>query len=93
MTDSSTITVEVTYARSDEQALIELKVNEGATVSDAIALSKITDKFPEIDLEKNKVGIFGKKTTLETKLNEFDRVEIYRPLIADPKAAAKRKKD
>ena len=93
MTENSTITVEVAYARSDEQALIELQVNAGATVSEAIALSKVTDKFPEIDLDKNKIGIFGKKTTLETKLNEFDRVEIYRPLIADPKAAKKKKKE
>jgi putative ubiquitin-RnfH superfamily antitoxin RatB of RatAB toxin-antitoxin module len=91
MTEKAKITVEVGYARLDEQALLEVKLDEGATVRDAIEASQICLKFTEIDLETQKIGIFGKKTTLDTVLNDWDRVEIYRPLIADPKAAAKKK--
>lgn len=83
--------VEVAYARPDQQVILKVDVEEGATVNEAIVISGILDQFPEIDLDKNKVGIFGKITRLDQNLREKDRVEIYRPLIADPKASRKKR--
>lgn len=85
------IPVEVAYARPDEQMIIPLEVTSGTTVQQAIELSGILEQFPEIDLDKNKVGIFGKITRGDTELRERDRVEIYRPLIADPKESRRRR--
>lgn len=79
------IDVEVVYALPHEQVLLRLKVEQGATVGEAIKLSGVLDKHPEIDLAKNKIGIFGKLCKADTALRDRDRVEIYRPLIADPK--------
>lgn len=79
------ISVEVAYARPDVQVILPVEVPDGATVADALRGSKIADRFPEIDLETAKVGIFGKLTRMDTTLKPKDRVEIYRPLIADPK--------
>jgi len=83
--------VEVAYARPDVQILLEQDVPEGATVEEAIRLSGILARFPEIDLSKQKVGVFGKVAPLNKSLQERDRVEIYRPLIADPKAARRQR--
>lgn len=88
---TSKIPVEVTYARPDEQVLISLEVSPGTTVQQAIELSGVLEQFPEIDLAENKVGIFGKITRADTELRERDRVEIYRPLIADPKESRRRR--
>lgn len=79
------ILVEVAYATQTQQKLIAVKVAEGSSVEDAIKKSGILQYFPEIDLASNKVGIFSKACKLDTVLREKDRVEIYRPLIADPK--------
>ncbi|WP_226801579.1 RnfH family protein [Alkalilimnicola sp. S0819] len=79
------IPVEVAYAAPDEQVIIALEVEEGTTVEQAIERSRVRERFPEIDLKKNKVGIFGKLGKLGEPLRARDRVEIYRPLIADPK--------
>ena len=76
---------EVAYAMPDEQMIIPVKISEGMTAEAAIKASGIMKKFPEIDLENNKIGIFGKLSKLDTVLRHLDRVEIYRPLIADPK--------
>lgn len=81
----SSIRIEIAYAAATRQLLTPLQVSAGTTVQQAIELSGILTKFPEIDLAKNKVGIFGKVTTLSEELREGDRVEIYRPLLADPK--------
>jgi len=83
--------VEVAYARPDVQILLEQDVPEGATVEEVIQLSGILARFPEIDLSKQKVGVFGKVAPLNKPLQERDRVEIYRPLIADPKAARRQR--
>lgn len=83
--DQSKITVEVAYARHDKQVITEVHVLPGATAQQAIEQSGILEKFPEIDLTKNKIGIFGKLGKLDAVLRQADRVEIYRPLIADPK--------
>ncbi|AGA34795.1 UPF0125 protein yfjF [Thioalkalivibrio nitratireducens DSM 14787] len=80
-----TISVEVAYARPDVQVVLPVQVATGATVSDALQESGIAERFPEIDLGSAKVGIFGKLTRMDTVLRARDRVEVYRPLIADPK--------
>jgi putative ubiquitin-RnfH superfamily antitoxin RatB of RatAB toxin-antitoxin module len=79
------ILIEVAYALPQKQLIIPIKMKEGATAKEAIEASGIIKKFPEIDLTKNQIGIFGKLTQLDHALRERDRVEIYRPLIADPK--------
>ncbi|HYN54212.1 MAG TPA: RnfH family protein [Methylotenera sp.] len=84
-TNASEIIVEVAYALTDQQLIIPIKVNVGITAEQAIKASGILGKFPDIDLSINKIGIFGKLTKLDTPLRHLDRVEIYRPLIADPK--------
>ena len=85
------ILVEVAYAKPDIQVIIPLYVKDGTTLEEAISLSGVLDDFPEIDLEKNKVGIFSKLSPKNTVLREKDRVEIYRPLIADPKEVRKQR--
>lgn len=82
---SKDILVEVAYALPQQQLIIPLHVPEGTTAEQAVQRCGILEKFPEIDLGKNKLGIFGKLTKNDTVLRERDRVEIYRPLIADPK--------
>jgi uncharacterized protein len=79
------ITVEVAYALPHQQLIIPIKVEDGCSAEDAVKKSGILQKFPEIDLTKNQLGIFGKLTKSDTPLRHLDRVEIYRPLIADPK--------
>lgn len=79
------ILVEIAYALPEEQVIISIKVPTIFNVQQAIEKSGIQKKFSNIDLSKNKVGIFGKKTTLDHTLNDRDRIEIYRPLILDPK--------
>ena len=88
-----TITVEVAYAKAFEQKILSIKVAEGTTVHEAATQSGITRYFPEIDLEFAKLGIFGKAVMKprEQVLKAGDRVEIYRPLIADPKEVRKRR--
>ncbi|MEJ2141793.1 MAG: RnfH family protein [Gammaproteobacteria bacterium] len=83
--------VEVAYAKPEHQVILTVDVDDNATVKEAIVLSGILDQFPDIDLDKNKVGIFGKISKLDANLREKDRVEIYRPLIADPKASRKKR--
>ena len=83
--ESSTITVEVAYARPDTQVILSVVVPRDATVEEAIEVSGIANSFPEIDLGQNKVGVFGKLAKLSGNLRDKDRIEIYRPLIADPK--------
>ncbi|MCW9047242.1 MAG: RnfH family protein [Gammaproteobacteria bacterium] len=83
--------VEVAFAREDRQQILELMVNQGTTVEQAIEQSGILTLFPEIDLNVNKVGIFGKLGKKTAELKEGDRVEIYRPLIADPKEVRRKR--
>lgn len=83
--DIAEIKVEVAYARPDQQIILDLMVSPGATIEQAVELSGILERFPEIDMAINKVGIFGKLSKKTQELKAGDRVEIYRPLIADPK--------
>lgn len=91
MTDIKMIQVEVAYARPDEQAIIPVEVPAGTTLEKAIHLSRIQERFPEIDLTTAKVGIFGKLSPLSATLRAGDRVEIYRPLVADPKVVRRQR--
>ncbi|WP_162084382.1 RnfH family protein [Sulfuriferula nivalis] len=85
--------VEVAYAKPEEQIIIPVVAQEGMTVAAAIEASGILNKFPEIDLKLNKVGIFGKLVKADTILRDKDRVEIYRKLIADPKEVRRQRAD
>jgi putative ubiquitin-RnfH superfamily antitoxin RatB of RatAB toxin-antitoxin module len=88
---AAAIHVEVVYALPAQQPLLHVRLAEGATVEDAIRASGVLDAFPEIDLAKNKVGIFSKLVKLDEKVRDKDRVEIYRPLIADPKEVRRKR--
>ena len=86
------IRVEVAYALPERQMVIPLEVDEGTTVKQAILRSGILGKFPGLELTpETKVGIFSKIVPMDTVLRDGDRVEIYRPLIADPKEVRKRR--
>ena len=87
MASSENINIEVAYASSRESIILSVSIPVGSTIKQGIELSGILEKYPEIDLTRNKVGIFSKLKPLDETLNEGDRIEIYRPLIADPKDA------
>lgn len=87
----SRITVEVAYARPDVQVIIPVAVTSGASLEEAIRRCGILDQFAEIDLAVNKVSVFGKLAKLNQVLRPGDRVEINRPLIADPKQVRKQR--
>ena len=82
-----TVRIEVVYALPAEQVLLVLEVEGGTTVGEAIKRSGIVSRFPEIGNTPALVGIFGKRTTLSARVRDGDRIELYRPLIAEPKAA------
>lgn len=85
------VRVQVCYAKPERQFLRELHVSPGCTLRTAIEQSGIIGDAPEIDLTVFRVGIYGKLKTLDTPLREHDRIEIYRPLIADPKESRRRR--
>jgi uncharacterized protein len=84
--------VQVTYATPHRQFWMTLDLPDGARVKDAIDRSGVLNQFPDIDLERQKVGVFSKITPLDAVLENGDRVEIYRPLTADPKKVKQRAK-
>ena len=85
------LNIEVVYALPNEQKLFKVKVPKGSTVIEAINLSGVLNLHPEIDFEVNKLGIYGKLSKADTLLRDKDRVEIYRPLLADPKEIRRRR--
>lgn len=91
MASPETIRIEVVYPLPHEQLLFEARVPDQASVRDGIAASGILEHYPELDMATLEAGIFGKLTKLEEKLRERDRIEIYRPLIADPKTVRKQR--
>lgn len=98
MTDSSMIRVEVAYALPEKQTLLSLSVPAGTTALEAVEQSGILVSFPQIDVNTDKMGVFsqvlgtkGLDDPASYKLRERDRVEIYRPLIADPKEVRRRR--
>jgi hypothetical protein len=86
------ITVEIAYAKRLEQVLLSIQVSPETNIKQALEQSTVLERFPEINLDKeNKVGIFGKVVALNQSLRNGDRIEIYRPLIADPKEVRKQR--
>ncbi len=83
--------VEVAYARPDRQRLVTVELAAGATARDAVRASGLVDEFPEIDVERARLGVFGRACADDTVLRAGDRVEIYRPLQIDPKEARRRR--
>ncbi len=88
---NSMINIEIIYALPAEQKLYRLTVSPGTTVEQAILSSGILKQYPEIDLASSKLGIFGKLTKSDVTLRDKDRVEIYRPLLADPKEVRRKR--
>jgi putative ubiquitin-RnfH superfamily antitoxin RatB of RatAB toxin-antitoxin module len=89
MSEDKTINVEVAYATPHKQAIVEVQVAAGTTALEAAQQSGISDRFNDIDLDNAKLGVFGNLVTPKQVLREGDRVEVYRPLIADPKEVRK----
>ena len=83
--------VEVAYAKPREQRILPVDIIESASVTEAIQASGILERFPEIDLATATVGIFGKPCTLGHRPRDGDRIEIYRPRAADPRAARRKR--
>ena len=88
---SDVISVEVVYPLPQKQEVFAVKLPSGATVREAIESSGVLVKYPEIDLAKNKFGVYAKLAKPDAVLRDRDRVEIYRPLIADPKEVRKQR--
>ncbi len=91
MSAVETINVEVAYALPERQIILPVNVELGTTIGGAIVQSGIMIEFPELDVEHSEVGIFGKAAAMTTALADGDRVEIYRPLIADPKEVRRKR--
>jgi hypothetical protein len=85
------IRVEVACGLADRQRIYRVELAQGATARDAIVSCGVLREFDGIDLERNRIGVFAKPTTPDTVLRDGDRVEIYRPLIADPKESRKQR--
>ena len=83
--------VYVCYATARDEFLRPMKVVPGTTVGAAIEMSGVLQAFPDINLATQPVGIYAKKKTLDTVLRERDRIEIYRPLVADPKDSRRKR--
>lgn len=85
------LNIEVCYALPAKQEMVRVKLPAGATLLQALEASGLLAKYPEIDLKKNKFGVFAKLSKVDSVLRDQDRVEIYRPLIADPKEVRKQR--
>lgn len=91
MVEKEEISVELIYIKPGSQNRLILKLPQGSNINQAINRSGVLSHFPEINLKVNKVGVFSKIQPLNTLLCEGDRIEIYRPLMADPKEARRRR--
>lgn len=78
------------YDNGKKQVWLKFEVPDGSTVKEVIEISGVLEMFPEIDLENQKVGIFGKLAKLDTVVDDGNRVEIYRPITADPETVERR---
>lgn len=91
MAHGTDICVEVVYAKPESQRLLTVVVPAGCTAIEAIRLSGLIEQFPALNLPQAALGIFGRRVPPSTVLKAGDRVEIYRPLVANPKAARRRR--
>ncbi|MBU2872362.1 RnfH family protein [Colwellia sp. E2M01] len=89
--DDNKITVEIVYGTPQKQTILALSITAGTTVEQTIIESGIITLFPEINLDVNKVGIWNRTVKLTDIVEDLDRIEVYRPLIADPKDVRKRR--
>ena len=85
------IRIEVAYATPEKQVLLSLSVPPGSTVAQGIDQSDIREEFPGLEIKPDSVGIFSRKVPFHHVLREGDRIEIYRPLIVDPKEARRQR--
>jgi len=85
------VVVQVVYALPEAQEVVEVELEEGAPVEDALNASGIPARHPEIDLKTQRIGVWGRPATLTTRVRDRDRVEIYRALSVDPKQARRRR--
>lgn len=91
MAKTEPISVQLAYARAGAGVLVTVPIPRGASIAEAIERSGLLARFPEIDLGINRVGVFGRLTTLTACARAGDRIEIYRPLLADPKEMRRRR--
>jgi putative ubiquitin-RnfH superfamily antitoxin RatB of RatAB toxin-antitoxin module len=91
MAESEWIEVEVAYALPDKQEILTVRVPKGSTAEQAIQKSDILTHFPDIDMANSKIGIFSRPCKMDKELEAGDRIEIYRPLIIDPKEKRRRR--
>ncbi len=89
--ETENLHIEIAYATPDQQVILELQVVADTTPRDVVLQSDIESYFPEIDKQTCDIGIFGKAIRPDHKLGNGDRIEIYRPLLADPKEVRKRR--
>jgi len=89
--DKTQIQVELAYATPEEQVILTLSVTIGTTLGEGIEQSDIRNRFPGMTIDPEAVGIFGQKAAMDYILKRGDRIEIYRPLIADPKEVRREK--
>jgi Uncharacterized protein conserved in bacteria len=93
MNEPQDTAIEIAYVSPQQQLLMALRVAPGSTLASAVRASGILQQFPEIDLTRNKVGIFGRVVAHDHVLRDRDRIEIYRLLIADPKEVRRQRAD
>ena len=91
MAPEHALAIEVVYALPDVQEVVALEVAPGTTIEQAIALSGLPSRYPGVDFTTGPVGVYGQLVSRDTYVAAGDRVEIYRPLIADPKQARRRR--
>lgn len=83
----ATIRVEVAYATPDEQVILEVEVRDGSTLEEALEASRLYEKFPDANLRAAAVGIWGQVCERSRPVRDGDRIELYRPLVMDPRDA------
>jgi putative ubiquitin-RnfH superfamily antitoxin RatB of RatAB toxin-antitoxin module len=91
MARATEIAVEIVYALPGEQVLLRLSLAAGATVGEAIRQSGLLQRYPQLHAAALCAGVFGNRVAMDARLNDGDRVEIYRPLTVDPKEARRRR--
>jgi len=85
VTSPTTLDIEIAYALEDKQIILTLNIDESTKPREAIKASEILAHFPDVDLDAVDIGVFGKAVKADYQLQQGDRIELYRPLIADPK--------
>jgi len=87
----ASLRIEVVYALPGGEDAVALELRPGATAADAVRASGVLERHPEIDLERHKIGVHGRAVAAHSALRDGDRVEVYRPLILEPKEARRRR--